>query len=466
MTGGKDMTNSNFYRDRRKVKNEYPDRKFPDYIDIPPEPTEEPGQRIFPIQNDAACALKWSWMTLYLSMDMFNMCHRTGGFHFSREPDSEFRNFNSHPKLVEERTRMANNQWPKESCRYCKRVEDAGGTSERQIFSKKTYWNPHQIQWSEDGKLRNEVTPSVMEVYFKNTCNLACTYCSPMFSSKIEADIRKNGPASKHYNLDGSYSVSPMYEKRKKQFWEWMREHSCYLKHFHILGGEPLYQKEEFEETLTFFEDESLLNDKLGIKMFSNLMLKPNLFKQKIGRIQKMLEKNLIRQWIIVCSIDAWGPEQEYARYGIDLKQWTENFETLMETDIIVNVHSTITPLTTPTNWVLRKKVVEYEKKYGKEIHQSWNIIQNPPFLDPTKYGSFVLEDLEKLISLIPHNKEEHKLLNGYKKAIENKPEPDIEMLKEFVRFSDEMDRRRKQDWRSIYPKLNSFLEETLGEKV
>ena len=67
-----------------------------------------------------------------------------------------------------------------------------------------------------------------------------------------------------------------------------MRGHSCYLKHFHILGGEPLYQKEEFEETLTFFEDESLLNDKLGIKMFSNLMLKPNLFKQKIGRIQKM----------------------------------------------------------------------------------------------------------------------------------------------------------------------------------
>ena len=137
-----------------------------------------------------------------------------------------------------------------------------------------------------------------------------------------------------------------------------------------------------------------------------------------------------------------------------------------METDIIVHVHSTITPLTTPTNWVLRKKVIEYEKKYGKEIHQSWNIIQNPPFLDPTKYGSFVLEDLEKLISLIPHNKEEHKLLNGYKKAIENKPEPDIEMLKEFVRFSDEMDRRRKQDWRSIYPKLNSFLDKTLGEKV
>lgn len=420
------------------------------------------GKRIFPIQNDAACALKWSWMTLYLSMDMFNMCHRTGGFSFVRDNKSEFRDFNSHPKLVEERKRMANNQWPEVSCRYCKRVEDAGGTSERQIFTKKPYWNPHQIQWSEDGKLKNEVTPAVMEVYFKNTCNLACTYCSPMFSSKIEADIKKNGPASKHYSLDGNFSVAPTYQRRKKQFWEWMREHSCYMKHFHILGGEPLYQKEEFEETLSFFEDETLLNEKLGIKMFSNLMHKPHLFKQKIGRIQKMLDKNLIKEWIIVCSIDAWGPEQEYARYGIDLKQWTENFETLMDSKITVHIHSTITPLTTPTNWVLRKKVLDYQKKYDKYIHQSWNIIQNPPFLDPTKYGHFVLEDLQKLIDLVDKDTEEYNLLKGYEKAIKDDPQPDEEMLKEFVRFSDVMDGRRNLNWRKTYPKLNEFVGKSL----
>ena len=59
---------------------------------------------MFPIQNEAACALKWSWLTLYLSLDQINMCHRTGGFNLS--PDDNFKDFNKHPKLVEERKRM------------------------------------------------------------------------------------------------------------------------------------------------------------------------------------------------------------------------------------------------------------------------------------------------------------------------------------------------------------------------
>ena len=417
--------------------------------------------KIFPIQNEAACALKWSWLTLYLSADMFNMCHRTGGFSFDRGPTSEFKDFNNHPKLVEERKRMVNNQWPEDSCGYCKRVEDAGGQSERQIFTKKEEWNPHEI--ANSGVLTNDVTPKVIEVYFKNTCNLACTYCTPMFSSKIEAEIKKHGPASKYYQLDGNFSVSPTYSKRKAQFWEWMREHSHKINAFHILGGEPLYQKEEFEETLSFFGDSTLDNSRVNIKMFSNLMHKPHLFKEKVASIEKMIATGLINSWTVVCSIDAWGPEQEYSRFGIDLEQWEENFKILMDSNMDVKVHSTICPLTLPTNYELREKVLSYQEEYRKPIHHSWNIIQNPPFLDPTKFGEHMLDDLNKLINLVDENTEEYSMLTGYYSAIEN-TEPDIEMLREFVKYSDNMDKRRNLDWRSIYPKLNTYIEDLINE--
>ena len=133
-----------------------------------------------------------------------------------------------------------------------------------------------------------------------------------------------------------------------------------------------------------------------------------------------------------------------------------------MDSKITVHIHSTITPLTTPTNWVLRKKVLDYQKKYDKYIHQSWNIIANPPFLDPTKYGHFVLEDLQKLIDLVEKGTDEYNLLKGYEKAIKDDPQPDEEMLKEFVRFSDVMDGRRNLNWRKTYPKLNEFIGKSL----
>jgi len=417
---------------------------------------ENKSGRMFPIQNEAACALKWSWLTLYLSLDQINMCHRTGGFNLS--PDDNFKDFNKHPKLVEERKRMVDGKWPKDSCQYCKRVEDSGGKSERQVFTPMNNWNPHEIMYSENNELQDEVTPTCVEVYFKNTCNLACTYCTPQFSSKIEAEIKKYGPASKYYSLDGNFSSSNRYEKRKGEFWEWMHEHSHKIKMFHILGGEPLYQKEEFEECLSFFEESENDNSNIGIKMFSNLMHKPRLFKQKLARIQKMIATGKIDNWIVVCSIDAWGPEQEYSRYGIDLEQWEENFNTLMELDgITVQVHSTICPLTTPTNWELRQKVLDYQLRYDKEIEQSWNIIQNPPFLDPTKFGSYVLPDLQKLIDLVNPDTKEFDMLTGYYKAIESN-EPDLEMLREFVSYSDKMDQRRNLDWRAVYPELSAYV--------
>jgi hypothetical protein len=413
--------------------------------------------KVFPIQNDAACVLKWSWVTYYMSMDQVNMCHRTGGFHMD---GMRFKDFNKHPNLVEERERMKNNQWPEKSCRYCKSVEDVGSTSERQVFTKQVQWTPWEIQNSKnDDDIPLEVTPRIMEVYFRNACNLACTYCSPMFSSKIATELKKFGPISDKYGLDGAYKETDNYQARKEEFWEYMQEHSHKISYFHILGGEPFYQR-EFEECLDFLQQKDHPN--LVIKVFSNLSHTPRKFEQKIKLIRDLISQNRLKGFEIVCSIDAWGPEQEIARYGIDLKQWKRNFDVLVnEPKITMSVHSTLCPLTLPTAYQLTE-IVNDARKIKPSITHSWNIIADPVFLDPTIFGKYMRTDFNKLIDVIPDFlSDTRKVVEGFRdKVVANdiSTEKNKELMKEFYDYMEEICRRRNLDWRSVYPKLVSIL--------
>lgn len=407
----------------------------------------------FPIQNDAACVFKWSWATYYLSDARIHFCHRTGSLH-----DTTLSNMNSNPKLIEERQRMANNQWPKESCSYCKRVEDAGGFSERQLFTKDPSWTPSEFYDVEDGVLPEQVTPRILEVYFRNACNLACAYCSPMFSSKIQHEINKWGPISERYALDGNWKLKDGYEERKAELWKWFAEHGHKVKYFHILGGEPFYQS-EFEECLDFLQQHKFPN--LVIKVFSNLIHKPEKFAQKIALIKNLIANKHIEGFQLVCSIDAWGAEQEFARYGIDLNVWEQNWNTLVDTlEISISVQSTLCPLTLPTAYQLTRKVNEaraYRKKLvGHDsvlLQHGWNVIQDPPFLDPCIFGDYHTNYFDMVLSEITDDPDNYDIVNGYKKKIEaatvNK-----ELVLEFYNYMEELCRRRNLDWHSLYPHL------------
>lgn len=410
--------------------------------------------KIFPIQNDAACVFKWSWVTYYMSMDQVNMCHRTGAFHMD---GMRFEDFNKHPKLVEERNRMKNNLWPEESCNYCKRIEDVGSTSERQVFTKNPMWTPHEINEAKDGFIPEEVTPRIMEVYFRNACNLACTYCSPIFSSKIANEIKKFGPISNKYALDGEWKLHDNYTQRKEEFWEYMRKHSHKISFFHILGGEPFYQS-EFEECLEFLQSKD--HPDLVVKVFSNLSHTPRKFEQKINLIRDLIAQNRLKGFEIVCSIDAWGEEQKIARYGIDLEQWKRNFDILVnEPHITLSVHSTLCPLTLPTAYQLTEMVNE-ARKIKNSITQSWNIIADPVFLDPCVFGKYMEEDFDKLIKVIPEFMPDTvKVVEGFRDKVITS-EPNKELMLEFYNYMEEICRRRNLNWRDTYPQLIEALKE------
>ena len=67
-------------------------------------------------------------------------------------------------------------------------------------------------------------------------------------------------------------------------------------------------------------------------------------------KVQRLITDGKIRSFSVTASIDCWGPEQEYARFPLDLRSWEENFEFLLSQHWInVVIGSTVTPLTVMT---------------------------------------------------------------------------------------------------------------------
>lgn len=418
-------------------------------------------KKTFPIKTATACQYKWTWSTIYLSHGQTNSCHRVNGGTLN---EHNFKDFHNLPEKIRDRKLMLQGKWPGNECNYCKRIEDAGGISERISYVNNADLAPPELETKPNAVY---VTPRILEIYFSNLCNQSCVYCSPLFSSVIEHEIEKFGPISNRYFLDGNWSQNALYDKWKQQFWEWMHENSTKLYYFHVLGGEPMYQP-EFQECLDFFETHS--NPGLTWKIFSNLKHDHDKFKTKINKIVKLVKDGKLKKFEIVCSMDCWGPEQEYARNGMTLKNWEENFNYLLQQgkEIDISLQSTISPITVSSAYQLTEKVVEWRKV--KPIKQGWNVIANPPFLDPSIFGPYLTEYMDKLVSAsmpLRENKpglSDITYLDGFATQIKSSA-VNKEMLTELRDYLDELDKRRNQNWRSIYPWMDEIFIKELGPK-
>jgi organic radical activating enzyme len=400
----------------------------------------------FPVETETSCLYKWTWSTLFLGTGLSSSCHRCKGWDVSETMED----FHNHPGKIADREKMLVGEWPGNGCEYCRSIEDSGGESERTSYINKSQHVPPEL---EIDATATHVSPRIVEVYFNNVCNHKCVYCGPHFSSLIQAEIEKHGPLANEYDLSG-YKQREDYAELKDKFWIWMEKNSKHLYHFQVLGGEPLYQK-EFTECLNFFEAGEHPN--LIFKIFSNLTHDTAKFKEKIELIASLVERKKIKSFQMVCSMDCWGPQAEYSRYGVKLSNWEDNFNILLNhPQIQVSIHSTITPVTLPTMAEFYKKIIEWEKI--KPIKYGWNIVVNPTFMDPCIIGEHATQFFDDIIDIIPEGYSKT-YLGGFKqKVVSHSVDP--VRLRELARYLDEIDRRRNTDWRSLYPWLVDIINE------
>ena len=406
--------------------------------------------KIFPIATETSCQLKWSWSTLYLNTGVTRSCHRTSESVLSPE---NFENFHNTELKKRDRTSMLNGQWPGHSCGYCRSIEQAGGVSDRIRQLSVPYTVPPELE-ADPGAV--VVSPTLLEVFFNNTCNMGCLYCDPEVSSVIDNENKKFG----EFRQGGVHLVqaTSQYQTLVPLFWKWYETNFGTLSRLHILGGEPFYQQ-EFNELLDMMEKTPSPNCELNI--ITNLKVSMSKLQSIVARFKSLLARKHLKRVDITCSIDCWGPQQEYVRWGMDIAQWEENFKFLCEQKwLTLNINQTISPLTIKTmpELLRRLSIWRETKKIG---HWFSGVDPGPNFMKVNVLGGDVFaDDFAEIISLMPERDQEDLDAKAYMQGIIKQSAstgPDTEQIRDLLVYLDEKDRRRGTDWTQLFPWLIEF---------
>jgi organic radical activating enzyme len=401
--------------------------------------TSKLKNKVFPIQSDTACQLKWNWSTIFLTTEDTASCHRTNHHKF----DTDKFDFHNTPSKLDDREQMLKGQWPAKGCDYCKDIENSGGQSDR--ITNLNFPGIHAPPELDQNPLATWVTPRILEVYFDNTCNLKCLYCGPHFSSLWDAENIKVGKPA--------FNKSKNIESNKQKIFEWLKINRDHLTNFNILGGEPLYQS-ELDDCLELFDQYPA--PELKLQIFTNLNTKITHLKRVVSKVKQLVDQNKIREFEVTASLDCWGPQQEYVRYPLDLVSWEENFEYLLgEKWINLIVSSTTTPLTIKTLPDLLQKI----KKWNtiRTVYHYQNSVNSPSYMYIDIFGDIFKEDFNRAIELkpniTPEQQSSRKYLEGIAQQSESKG-PNLLEIQKLFNFLNENDRRRSTDWKIVFPWL------------
>jgi len=404
----------------------------------------------FPINTKTSCQLKWAWSTLYLNTGVTRSCHRTAESVITVENFSEFHNT---PVKIKHREDMLDGQWPSDGCDYCRQIEESGGTSDRIRQINIPYVVPPELK---ENPFETYVTPTLLEVFFSNVCNLGCLYCHPTISSVNNNENKKFG-AFPGNNTNLTYHKNH-YAELDEVFWQWFDNNYQTLSRFHYLGGEPFYQ-EQFYQLLDKFEQ--LPNPNCEFNIVSNLNIPQNKLKTTMERLKVLVTKRHIKRVDITCSLDCLGPQQEYVRWGLDVDKWIKNFEYLLTLDwLVIHLNQTITPLTIKTMPGLLEKLSEW-RKIHKIGHFFSGVAPGPEYLKLHVLGGEIFkDDFKKILSLMPEETDEDKVVKEYMKGISKdtwRTGPHHNDITNLFEFLNEKDRRRGTNWKLLFPWLVDF---------
>ena len=411
-------------------------------------------KKVFPITSKTACVYKWAWNTFYTSTGESSSCYRV------REESIDLDNFDiqfhNTPRVIDDRHRMQAGEWPESSrgCMYCKNIEDSGGVSDR-TFS-------NNLPLTSEVNFETDITtPLISEVYLNNTCDLGCVYCSPELSSKINSELIQYG-----VNTAGQIPIVKFDKQAAytEKYLTWVGKNYSSLRRLSVLGGEPLLQK-EFWKLLDDADARS--NPKLEIAINTNLNASFDTIVKLVDKAKQLVKKRKIKRFDIVCSLDCWGEQAEFVRYGLNLDRWQKNFEYLLKHKwLYISFVHVVSSLTIKTMEDMQKILTEY-KKQGHRISQGYHLVTgevSTELYHPLAFGSeFFKKQLTSLTdnyqTVASWDDEDKKRIVGISKFLTNGDiPPDTDRLHKLRNRLDEFDSRRGTDWKSLYPEINEFI--------
>jgi len=417
----------------------------------------EKDKKYFPIKTATACSLKWGWSTILLKTAKTKSCHRCLNLPLTEDNFDDFHNL---PHKLKEREIMLQGKWPTTEnggsghCNFCKVHEDSGEMSDRQRHLTVPNLTPEEVLQNSSAL---KVTPTILEIYLNNTCNMKCVYCGPFFSTQWQSELIQHG----NIEIDDDviqkkiHTSDELQKKLFKKTLDWLDKNGHKLRRLHILGGEPFYQQ-EFAELLDFLKTKKFRH--LELNAISNLMVKENVFYGYIDKIKKLLLDRHIGRFDLTASIDNWGDQAEYARFGLKIDHWKKLFEYCVNNKwIYLNINNTISCLTIKT----LPDLLDYlnsQRKIRKISHHGGETVGPiEELLHPKIYGKkFWESDFRKIIQKMDNDedKQMQKIMRGVYESLPH-DEPNYKNIKKMKNYLVTLDKRRNTNWRKTYPYLD-----------
>jgi uncharacterized Fe-S cluster-containing radical SAM superfamily protein len=267
-----------------------------------------------------------------------------------------------------------------------------------------------------------------IDIRWSNTCNFACTYCSPDFSSKWtkELNVSHTLPSDKQLGALKQYVFD-----RAEQ-----------LEHVYLAGGEPLLMKQNLE----------LLDLLKQVNPDVHLRINTNLSKTGTNIFERICEFENVH-WTI--SGETMGKQFNYIRYGGKWEDWLENLNLINQLGHKISFNMLYYML----NYKSLFNTVDFLLDQG--YHPNSFIIGNlltPEYLNirhlPTDALQYVKTELQDRIDQKPG----YLLEDSYHNLLHYVEQPFKADFVGALTQLQELDKRRGIDSRSVFPEVYKLL--------
>lgn len=348
------------------------------------------------------------------------------------------------------RKQMILGLWPRE-CQSCKLAEATGIGSHREGVNIRY---SQLFQELKADPLNVEPTLTSLDLRISNKCNFSCRSCSGHLSSAWRDDhnaiYQKKISTGKSYN--GATVIGIEYQK---EFWQQLDSGVFQqLVELNFAGGEALLVDKHYE-----------VLEKLSIQGRFNLALT---YTTNLSVLQYK-RWDLIELWkpfknvTLHISIDGVGEKGEYIRNGLNWQRWLEHFRKIkavlphvkLDLHFVVSVFN-ILDLREHFDSLIDLDLIEVAEAGNYKI--AFTCLEQPAYLSIQALHPDLKREAEKRINAMVEQdpRMNNHLSNTLKGLIKHMYAEDLYMRnrQSFVHITRLLDKRRKQDYGSLFPEL------------
>jgi pyruvate-formate lyase-activating enzyme len=435
-------------------------------------------RRVIDIKSASFCAAKWYNATIWLGSGQTTSCHHPLPHQVSVEQVTENpKALHNTPQKKHQRAQMQAGERPS-GCEYCWKIEDMGKDAISDRVYKTIIYEDKDLDEAFNTRPEQDVNLQTLEIAFDRTCQFACSYCNPAFSTIWVRDIHRNGP---YTNLvsDGrnhfthTHDSSQLYTTNDvnpyvEAFFKWWESdlHKT-LKELRITGGEPLMSGYTWRLIDWFQSNKGASKTRLAIN--SNLGFEQD-------KLERLLDATEGVELDLYTSNESIDRHAVYIRDGLDWDQWCSNVDYLLASGRLRALHvmCTINALCLISLPEFLGMIIKLKQKYGKDaINFSLNILRFPSFQSPLVLPLEVREDFADELSrsynnmrntYICHEFEMNQLsrLIDYLRTVDSPHSGALSreiLQRDFKNFYEQYDQRRGKSFRATFPQLAEWYD-------